>query len=97
MQRLKVTCKKCKNEEYVIVQPPMQCQFESGAQTKLLSARYRRDRHWGFQCMCGADSRLCKEEIPDIDTLVDAPKMTIKNLKNRLAKVKSEPFILQEV
>ena len=40
--------------------------------TPIISCRFRGDLNWGFECMCGNDSRLAREEREDVDMLVQA-------------------------
>ena len=54
--------------------------------TPIISARKRKDLKWGFECMCGNDTRMCKQEFPEAPILLkgssgDVMTRVIDNMK----------------
>lgn len=94
MNKYKVTCLKCKKSDVITIAGEQVIDYEGKFQTPFLAFRYRPDSNWGFECKCGNDSRLLKEEMPDFDRLVqgDAKGIAniIKNLKESPNKFKME-------
>lgn len=100
MERHKVTCLKCKQSDNVmIVRNPITggriISFEAGAATPFLSGRYRADGQYGFECSCGADTRLCKEEAKDFDKLVYGSPMGIEKLRKTLQRGTKQWFRME--
>ena len=82
-KRYKVTCKHCGKEDHIKVAEGNQVFFENHT---FLSARFRPDGEWGFECSCGQDSRLAYEEKDTAEMLMDGSskeliKQKIKALK----------------
>lgn len=71
MKRYKVTCLKCKQNDTVIINGKEIIGFEKGASTNFLAGRYRADMEWGWECMCGNDNRISKQEESKMDFLID--------------------------
>lgn len=97
MQQYRVTCLGCKKSDTVMITQQNAVIFEGGVNTHLLSARMRADGKWGFECLCGADTRLCREEIPDFDKLVYGSAMKIIELKNMLSRPQREQFRMESI
>lgn len=57
--------------------------------TPFLCFRWRTDSTWGFQCGCGNDSRLSRNEAGEFDKLVAGTPHGIQRVKESL-KVKDE-------
>lgn len=91
MERYQITCLKCKQSDNILISG-QGVLYEKGANTPLLAARLRGDGKYGFQCTCGADSRLCIEEADDFNKLVYGSPMGIDVLKAQLLKRTKEPF-----
>lgn len=58
--------------------------------TPIIACRLRPDLKWGFQCICGNDSRLAKEEIPQAEVLVSGSTESIVKRIIKAAKVSPE-------
>lgn len=79
----KVTCLKCKNSNVVPIADDRSVVWKNA--DRIISARYRLDNQWGFQCLCGQNSLLTKQENEFIDDKVNPDPVQIekiiKNLK----------------
>lgn len=96
MKKYKVTCLKCKKHDVLLIDGSQVLDYEAKFQTPFLSFRMRPDQQWGFECRCGNDSRLLKEEMKDFDKLVQGDEMGIaKILKN----IKESPnkFVMETI
>lgn len=71
MKRYKVTCLKCKADDTIIINGKEIIGFEKGASTNFLAGRYRKDMQWGWECICGNDNRISKQEENNMDFLID--------------------------
>ena|SRR3990167_11265491 len=71
-KRYKITCLSCKRSDTVLIEMSGKPNilYESGPQTNLTSARWRKDSQWGFECICGNYDLLAQEEKPDADKLI---------------------------
>lgn len=63
-----VKCKACKKASRLHIVNDTQVIYQD--HVPIISARLRGDMQWGFECICGNDSRLAREELPQIDTLI---------------------------
>lgn len=82
--RYQVTCLKCKKSDIVTFADRDVVDYEGKFATPFLSFRYRPDNQWGFECKCGNDSRLLKEEMPDFNKLVQGDNPGIANILKNL-------------
>ncbi len=67
-QKYNVTCLKCKRSAKINVIDETKMMFID--HVPILAARFRGDLKFGFECMCGNDSRIAREEKDDIEMLV---------------------------
>lgn len=69
---------------------------KSGSVT-IISGRYRKDLRWGWECICGNDSRLSRQEAPDAKQLVvGGGQPAIDKLLESLAVTDDEKFSIVE-
>lgn len=95
MERYKVTCLKCKGEDYLSIFPDGRTVMEKMMQTPFWAVRKRKDGKYGFECSCGNDTRLCKEEAPELEKLVYGTPMGIEKVRQALAKRTKETFRME--
>jgi hypothetical protein len=50
----------------------------------------RGDMNWGFECVCGNDSRFCQQEKEDIKILVQPASETVIDNIIKSLKIKDE-------
>lgn len=48
--------------------------------TPIISARWRPDMKWGFECLCGNDSRVAPEEAKVLPMLVRGGEHAIRKI-----------------
>lgn len=78
--RYKITCRKCKADRVVDITKTAGGEFidwleDKQPNSKIISARPRLDGQWGFQCLCGSNDLMTKQE-----------ERTIKNPQNPKAQ-----------
>lgn len=84
----KITCLKCKKSSRIKIANGKDVIYID--HTPIIAARLRGDMQWGFECMCGNDSRLCIEEKKDANLLIQgSSKEIIKKIVDSL-KIKDE-------
>lgn len=84
MRKYKIYCQECKQTIGIIgIQPNTIVRYLDG--TRIISSRFRFDKTWGFQCVCGNDSRLAKAERG----IITAAPPTMDELKKLNAKFKT--------
>ena len=72
MKRYEVTCLKCKQSDILLIEDDSHAiiNYGKGAGTNLLAGRWRKDNQWGFECICGNDNRVSKQEEQFLTELV---------------------------
>jgi hypothetical protein len=78
-KQYRVTCLQCHGSNEVLITEIGPHQFIANLDQDhrktgtpiIISARYRRDMQWGWDCgVCGNDSRIAREEFSQIEQLV---------------------------
>jgi hypothetical protein len=77
----KVTCEKCKKSDVLKITPDRMVMYTE--HLPIISARFRPDMNWGFECICGQDSRVAPEERDQLEMLV---KNSTPNMIKEIAK-----------
>jgi len=83
-----ITCLKCKDSARIRIVNNDQVLYVD--HTPIISCRFRPDLKWGFECMCGNDSRLAAEEAKDVKLLVAASGPGVIDRILKTIKVKPE-------
>lgn len=86
VQKFRITCLQCKKNSLIQIINDTQVMYID--HTPIISCRLRGDMNWGFECICGNDSRLAREEVDDAPMLMqrgskDALNKLIASLKIR--------------
>lgn len=63
-----VTCLNCKGEAHIKIINNKDVMYVD--HTPIIACRLRPDMKWGFECICGQDSRLAPQEEKDVDMLM---------------------------
>lgn len=85
IEAFNVTCLKCKGQSRIRIINSTEVMYVD--HTPIISCRLRGDMKWGFECMCGNDSRLAREEKNDLPLLVQHPDPEAKkNIMDQLIK-----------
>lgn len=64
----RVTCQNCRQSDVLKITPDRHVFYTE--HTPIIAARFRPDMNWGFECLCGQDSRIAPEEKDQLDKLV---------------------------
>ena len=85
MKRYEVTCLKCKQTDTLLIDDDSHSiiNYGKGASTNLLAGRWRADMSFGWECICGNDNRVSKQEERFLSELVT------KGDKNSIDKIKA--------
>lgn len=67
-QKYRITCLNCKGSSKIQIINDKDVIYVD--HVPIIACRLRGDLQWGFECQCGNDSRLAKEELSQIDNLV---------------------------
>lgn len=77
----KVICKKCKHSEDIVIDDNNNIYWKPVKW--IISGRYRLDMNWGWQCVCGNNDLVTKQEQKEISNLqAPDPKDISKVLKD---------------
>lgn len=88
VQKYKVTCLKCKKASLINIVNDTQPVYID--HVPICAARFRGDLQWGFECLCGNDSRVAKSEASQVEALVlNGGKAAVKKIVDGL-KIKDE-------
>lgn len=89
MKSYKVICKKCKGSNVVAIDEHSGRIFWDGCD-RIISGRRRLDGKWGWQCLCGNNSILTKQEDEYITDKVNPdPKEIEAVIKNLIPETKN--------
>lgn len=81
VKEYKVTCLKCKGSNVVPIADDRSVMWKNA--DRIISARFRLDNQWGFQCICGNSNLLTKQEDEQIDNKQSPdPKQITDIVKN---------------
>jgi len=81
VKEYKVTCLKCKGFNILPIDDNRHVMWKNA--DRIISARYRLDNQWGFQCVCGQNSLLTKQEDEYIENKqTPDPKQITEVIKN---------------
>lgn len=81
-KKYRITCTKCKQSSLIQVINGQTVIYID--QVPIISSRLRPDLEWGFECVCGNDSRVALEERDNLPFLIQMPD------ENRKQKVISD-------
>lgn len=91
----KVTCLKCKKTSRLGIIDNMKVVYTD--HIPIIACRLRPDDKWGFECQCGNDNRLARQEKDQVDILVSGGgKQAIKKITDSL-KIKDELQFRMEI
>jgi hypothetical protein len=100
MNTYKVICLKCKEEDKLIIDDASHQVISYGKHsgTNLLSARFRGDKKFGFECICGNDNRVASSEGDKLDELiVRGNPSVIKKITESLKIPDSKQFVMERI
>lgn len=89
-----VTCLNCKGSSRIRVVNDKDIMYVD--HTPIISCRLRGDMKWGFECMCGNDSRLAREEKEQADMLLQqGSEQALKGLIASLKVADEKKFAME--
>lgn len=86
-----VTCQKCKGKDTLKISSPDNTVFYTN-HVPIISARFRPDGNWGFECQCGNDSRVAPEEKDQVEVLVRGGEHAIDAIRKTLSAKNETKF-----
>lgn len=81
-QRYKIICKDCGATEIIQLKPNDGVIW--GKPKMIISARRRLDNQWGFQCFCGNNDLLSKQERKEISNFQQPDPKEIRKVVNNI-------------
>ncbi len=84
MKRYEVTCLKCKKSSFVRIDDDHSIFFEGGVNTNLLAGRWRKSMDFGWECTCGNDNRISKQEQNEMNELVKGTPQQVADIVKTL-------------
>lgn len=92
----KITCKKCRGTSKVKIIDDEHIQYIDT--TPIISARKRKDLQWGFECLCGNDTRMCKQEFPEATNLLKGSSgSVITRVIDNMRQSNEDNFIMSKM
>lgn len=92
----KVTCEKCGGSDILKVTVDRQVFYKEAL--PIISARFRPDMKWGFECICGQDSRVAPEEKDQLPMLVkNGSESAIKAIAKALTPKNELKFRMEQI
>jgi len=82
MEKFTVTCEQCGGHDVLSITPDRTVFYKE--HTPIISARYRPDMKWGFECVCGQDSRVAPEEKDVLGRIVRGGEHSIEQIAKSL-------------
>lgn len=74
----KVVCLQCEGASIIKVFGDAQVMYVD--HSPIIACRKRPDMKWGFECICGNDSRLAQEEKKDVGLLVQGAEHVVARI-----------------
>lgn len=94
-QNYKITCNKCGNSSRVTIINDAKIDYID--HTPIISARLRRDMQWGFECMCGNDTRIAKQEMSTAHSLIQgSSQQTVDAVIDKIKQSDDDTFIMEK-
>lgn len=90
----RVKCKNCKKFEDIVIDDKRNIYWKPVKY--IISGRYRLDMNWGWQCICGNNDLLTKQEKREISDLADPDPQQIADVVRSLIPDKSK-FIMETI
>lgn len=97
MNTYEITCQKCQGQAVIEVDDTQKLIKRWVKVVPIISARYRLDYQWGFQCTCGNDTRLSPQENRVIKDKVAPNPKDIAKVTANLEVDENNQFIMEVV
>lgn len=91
-----VTCEACGGSDVITISPDRTVFYKN--HTPIISARFRPDMNWGFECTCGQDSRVAPQEKDQLVMLVkNGSAATIESIAKSLTPRNELKFKIEKI
>lgn len=91
----KITCKKCNGSSKLYINNGVVTYIDH---LPIISSRFRSDLKWGFECSCGNDSRISKQEYSQANLLIrGSSKQGVKAVIDRIKESGEDSFIMEKI
>jgi hypothetical protein len=94
VEKFKITCLNCKGVSRIHILNDRDVMYID--HVPIIACRLRGDLKWGFECQCGNDSRLAREEKAQAPMLVQGGQHALDKLIRSL-KIKDEQKFKMEL
>jgi hypothetical protein len=95
MDKYTVTCEKCGGHDELSITKDRTVFYKE--HTPIISARFRPDMNWGFECICGQDSRVAPEERGVLDKIIRGGEHAIAEIAKSLTPHNELKFRMERV
>jgi hypothetical protein len=92
--KYKVTCKNCKQSDVIHIEKDSNILWDKN--TYIISGRKRLDMNWGWQCLCGANDLLSKQEAREITDKTNPDPQEINQIIKNLEPEASR-FVMDRI
>lgn len=92
--KYKVTCRNCK--QFDVIQIDHDTIIVWGKNTYIISGRKRLDMQWGFQCICGNNDIMTKQELRTVTDKTNPDPAEINQILKNLKPDKPK-FVMDRV
>jgi hypothetical protein len=90
-----ITCLKCRGSSRLSILNDKDVVYKD--QSPIIACRLRGDLKWGFECICGNDSRIAGSEKDNFAQLIKGTKDKIKAIADALNIKDEDKFIMDMV
>ena len=93
-----VQCKTCQGKSKLNIDESNRVEYLDNL--PIISSRFRKDMKWGFECLCGNDNRLCREELNEVENQVPikgSSKEVVDAVIDRMKLSSDDSFIMTEI
>lgn len=89
-----ITCLNCKGQSRIKILNDTEVLYVD--HTPIIACRLRGDMKWGFECICGNDSRLAREERDDAPMLMlQGSQQALEKLIASLKRKDEDKFVME--
>lgn len=97
MSTYKVVCQNCNSDAAIEVDDSNKLIRNWLKSVPIVSARYRLDHQWGFECLCGNDTRLSEQEKRTIKNPVTPDPADLQQIINNLEIDNELRFAMEKI
>lgn len=94
MTKYLVTCLNCKGKDYIAIDKADQIFWNNNK--SIVSGRKRLDGTWGFQCLCGNNTIMTKQETEVIDNPQAPDPKQVATIVNNPIRDEADSFRMEK-